>query len=178
MKTLLVTFFLLITLLVSSQKLIDFNAHQQKINRTGMTVLGSWAVGNIAWGISGINSTNVSYANFSQMNLSWGAINFCLALPGYLRSKKSFYNDYDLSKSYSEQIKLEKTFLANGMLDIAYMTFGGLLLQRSKWDLERQDQLTGFGQSILIQGAFLFVFDVVMTHVHSRHRKNTLDKLF
>jgi hypothetical protein len=175
MKTFLISLFSFFTLYIQAQDLFQFNQQQQKMNGIGMTILGSWAIGNVAWGVSGLNNTNAQYANFSQMNLSWGAINLGLALPGYLRSKRTFYSEYDLKKTYSEQIKLEKIFLANGMIDIAYMTFGGLLLERAKWDTLRKEQLTGFGQSIIMQGAFLFVFDLAMTYVHAHHRKKSLD---
>jgi hypothetical protein len=90
MKTLFLPLFSVLVVYVNAQNLVQFNERQQKINGIGMSILGSWAIGNVAWGIAGLQHSNDQFSNFSQMNISWGAINLGLALPGYLRSKKVF----------------------------------------------------------------------------------------
>lgn len=158
-----------------SQQLREFNQQQNKINKIGMTSLGAWSVASIAWGISGYNHSNDSYKYFSQMNVAWGAINVGLALPGYLKARKQGNLNYNFSKTYIEQTKIEKVFLFNTALDLAYITGGLLLKERAKWDLNNQSQWTGFGNAIIMQGSFLFAFDLAITAIHSYHRKKMLD---
>lgn len=158
-----------------SQQLTDFNQQQNKITKIGMTTLGAWSLSSIAWGISGYNSSNESYKYFSQMNIAWGAINVGLALPGYLKARKGGNLNYNYSKTYIEQTKIEKIFLFNTALDVAYITGGLLLKERANWDNINAAQWTGFGNAIIIQGGFLFAFDLAMAVIHSHHRKKVLD---
>lgn len=158
-----------------AQQLKNFNEQQNKITKIGMTTLGSWSLASIAWGVSGYNNSNETYKYFSQMNVSWGIINVSLALPGYLKARKAGNLEYIFSKTYLEQTKIEKIFSFNTALDVAYITGGLLLKERAKWDIGNQARWTGFGNAILMQGSFLFAFDLAMAAVHSHHRKKILD---
>ena len=158
-----------------SQQLTEFNQQQNKITKIGMTTLGSWSLSSIAWGITGYNSSNDSYKYFSQMNVAWGAINVGLALPGYLKARKGGNLNYNYNKTYTEQTKIEKIFLFNTALDVAYVMGGLLLKERAIWDIENSAQWTGFGNAIIMQGSFLFAFDLAMAAIHSHHRKKVLD---
>lgn len=52
-------------------------------------------------------------------------------------------------------------------LDAAYMLGGAYLLERAKNNITNLDRFTGFGKSILMQGAFLFVFDIGFYMAHN-----------
>jgi hypothetical protein len=158
-----------------AQQLKNFNEQQNKITKIGMSTLGSWSLASIAWGITGYNNSNETYKYFSQMNVSWGIINVSLALPSYLKARKAGNLDYNFSKTYLEQTKVEKIFSVNTALDVAYITGGLLLKERAKWDISKQAQWNGFGNAIIMQGSFLFAFDLAMAAVHSHHRKKILD---
>ena len=72
---------------------------------------------------------------------------------------------------------MEKIFLANAMLDIVYVT-GGVCLKEYSYnqsDIKHRQQFNGFGNSVIMQGAGLLVFDTFMTLLNNRNRKKNLD---
>lgn len=153
----------------------QFDRKKQKLNHTGMIVLSSWAGANIAGSAIGYGLTN-SYEEkqFYMMNGAWGLINLGIALPGVFAKPKESAGIYELQKS---QTKMEKIFLANAILDVVYITGGVCLKQYSynQTDIKKQQQFNGFGNSVIMQGAGLFVFDTFMTLLNNRNRKKNLD---
>jgi hypothetical protein len=151
----------------SDSLLLDFNTDRLQLNKTGMTVLGSWALGNMA--VSGIALNNSSGAtrSFHQMNIGWNAVNLAIAGFGYYGSLNGASN-LGLAQSIEEHESIKRILLFNAGLDLAYMAGGAYLLERAKNDLEQQDRLKGFGRSVIMNGAFLFVFDLVMYTLHSQ----------
>lgn len=153
----------------------QFDTRKNNLNKNGMIVLSSWAGANIAGsGIGYALTTSNEEKEFYLMNGSWGIINLGIALPGLLAKKKTSATIYDLQKS---QTKIEKLFLANTILDIAYISGGFYLkeLSKNQTDLKKQERFNGFGNSIILQGAGLMVFDMVMTILNNRNRKKHLD---
>lgn len=153
----------------------QFDNRKNTLNHNGMIVLSSWAGANIIGSGVGYALTN-SYEEkeFYLMNGAWGIINLGIALPGLLVKKKTSDTMYDLQKS---QTKIEKIFLANTILDVAYISGGFYLKEYSKnqTDIKKQERFNGFGNSIILQGTGLMVFDMVMTILNNRHRKKHLD---
>jgi len=154
---------------VEKDKLLTFNEKRIRLSRTGMTVLGGWAIGNfIVSGIS-IGRSEGSTKAFHQMNVGWNLINAGLAGLGYLHALRADPAALDLYESLKEHYSLEKTFLFNGGLDVGYMLGGLYLMERARNTTKNQDRLRGFGQSILLQGGFLFAFDLVMFFIVNHH---------
>lgn len=65
-----------------TESLESFNQKRLDINKTGMMILGSWAVGNMA--VSGValgrgNFTEDRTKHFHQMNIYWNVVNLSLA---------------------------------------------------------------------------------------------------
>jgi hypothetical protein len=58
--------------------------------------------------------------------------------------------------------------LLNAGLDVAYMSFGLYLRERSKTS-SSADRLRGYGNSLLLQGGFLLVFDLVLYFVNDHN---------
>jgi hypothetical protein len=139
-----------------------------------MIVLSSWAGANIVGsGIGYALTTSNEEKEFYLMNGSWGIINLGISLPGLLAKKKTSATIYDLQKS---QTKIEKIFLANTILDVAYISGGFYLkeLSKNQPDIKKQERLNGFGNAVTMQGAGLMVFDMVMTILNNRNRKKHL----
>lgn len=157
------------------QTLQSFNQQQNKIAKIGMLSLGSWSTGTLIYGLTGINSANEFTKAHSQMNVMWSAINLSLALPGFLKAHAGKNVNYNFGKTYTEQTKIEKAFLFNTALDVAYITGGLLLKERANYDLINQAKWNGFGNAIIMQGSFLFAFDLTMAAIQSNHRKKVLD---
>lgn len=154
-----------------------FNQERLEISKKSMFVLGGWSVTNMA--IGGVLSTqtegNTKY--FHQMNAIWNVVNVGIAAGGYFGVRKEMKKKHwNLSESVTEQHKIQKVLLFNAGLDLAYMATGVYLIERSKNDLENQDRWKGFGQSLVLQGGFLFVFDIIQNQLHQKHGKQ-LSKL-
>ena len=155
-----------------SQNLMPSNFNQERLdlNRKGLTVLGSWAGANLI--ANGILLTNASGSDkyFYQMNVYWSVVNGALAGLGVLQAKKT---QAGLSpfQTLEEQSNTEKIFLVNTGLDVAYVMTGVYLLEKSTNAIDSQDRLKGYGQSVILQGGFLLLFDGIMYGVHRSHLK-------
>jgi len=152
----------------------QFDTKKNNLNHHGMMVLSSWAGANIVGsGIGYALTTSNEEKEFYLMNGSWGIINLGISLPGLLAKKKTSATIYDLQKS---QTKIEKIFLANTILDVAYISGGFYLkeLSKNQPDIKKQERLNGFGNAVTMQGAGLMVFDMVMTILNNRNRKKHL----
>jgi hypothetical protein len=163
------TFFLFTTLLAFGQisDLTDFNELRLKTNTNGLTILGTWALGNIAVGSIMASRTEGEAKYFHQMNLGWGAVNAAIVGFGYYAAIKTDPSSFTLFETIHEQHQMQKILMLNIGLDAAYMLGGAYLLERAKTDLENTDRFNGFGKSIVMQGAFLFLFDIGFYAVHS-----------
>ena len=142
-----------------SENLSEFNEWRLQRQKTGMLVLGSWAVGNIAIGTALSASKEGSAKYFHQMNAGWNVVNLGIAALGYWGASKTD-PAADLFTSIQEHHKIQKILLFNAGLDIAYMMGGAYLIERSKNTQKLPERMKGFGQSIVLQGGFLFVFDL------------------
>lgn len=154
-----------------------FDSKRYELNKKGMIVLSSWGGATIAGSAAGYALTN-SYEEkqFYLMNGAWGLINLGIALPGALASPKSSSSIHEMQKT---QTKMEKIFLANAMLDVAYVA-GGVALKQygyNQTELKKQQQFNGFGNAVILQGAGLLIFDSFMTILNNRNRKRNLDPI-
>lgn len=180
------TFTLLLILFCTSAFAQDslkyFNKLRINTTSSGMEVLGGWGIVNLGTGaIWGWNGKNVTtYANlgggqvatsngisregqyFFQMNTIWGAVDFGTALIGYANIQKYRKRTLNAAQTLEQQKKLEKIFLINGALDIAYLGTGTYL--KLAGDARHSPLMRGYGESILMQGGFLLIFDGLMYH--------------
>ena len=149
----------------------EFQEQKFKITKTGMLSLGSWAIGNIAVNSILLPDSNGRGKYFKQMNIYWNIVNLAIAGGGYLANQK--YKNKSLSTYglISDQFKTEKVLLFNAGLDIAYITAGQLLKERASHISNKPERLRGFGNGLILQGAFLFVFDLSLHTIHIKHRK-------
>ena len=157
-----------------TMELTDFNKERIKITKQSMLVLGSWSAANLIYAGASVGSAEGSNKYFHQMNMIWGGINITLATIGYLSAKNQ--DVLSFAKSLQKQSSLEKTFLFNAGLDVAYIAGGFYLKEKAFNDLRNKDRYKGFGNSIVLQGSALFLFDGVMYLLHQQHGKK-LNKL-
>lgn len=152
-------------------ELLSINQTRNSLNRVNMYVLGGWAVGNI--GVSGyLRSQKTGTTRyFHEMNVFWNVVNLGLAAGALYGVYTEDFTNYDLWQTYHEQQKIEKILLFNMALNFTYMTAGGYLIERSRRGEARADQYKGYGQSLILQGGFLLLFDVTqfLFHHYSNH---------
>ena len=173
MKNILfISLFLSFSTSIFSQNLMlpSFNQERNDLNRKGMVVLGSWAGANLITNGILLSNSSGSDKYFYQMNVYWNVVNGTLAGLGVLGAKKMQRN-LSAFQSLEEQSSTEKTFLINTGLDVAYVMTGVYLLEKSKNSIDSQDMLKGYGQSVILQGGFLLLFDGIMYGMHRSHLK-------
>lgn len=153
----------------------SFYTGSLKINNTGLYILGSWALANIAAGAYGWAVATGEMKYFGQMNLFWNVIN--LSIAGF-----ALYGNYttDLSMMTGQELlgkhlKTENILLINSALDVGYIGAGFLLRHLSSGSAKRGDLLKGYGNSVIMQGAFLLVFDLVLYGIMRDYRVDFLE---
>ena len=157
-----------------AQDLQTFNEERIKRDQALMLTLGSWASANAVSGAIGwTTAKSPEMKSFHQTNVMWNAVNLGLAVPGYLKARNA-KAVMSLSATLSEQQKTERIFLFNSGLDIAYITAGFLLRSMALNQQSKTDQLNGFGKGLILQGSFLFAFDLTAFALHHRHGKQVL----
>jgi len=161
--------------LTGQQRQADPEAFRQtniQTNRIGMYSLGAWAVGNIGVGIYGWQTYSGEDKYFHQMNALWNTVNLGLAISGLIGSGKMPVEE---SALLAHSRRMERIFLINAGLDVLYMGSGVLLRQLQPETPVRQQQLDGYGRSLILQGAFLFVFDLAMYRIKKTQRNSYLE---
>ncbi|MDQ2752861.1 MAG: hypothetical protein M3R72_07545 [Bacteroidota bacterium] len=103
------------------------------------------------------------------MNLIFGGVNVALA------SASLFFSRHASGLSYGQALKkqtsVEKIFLFNAGLDVAYVVGGFYFMERKSGNVEIQDRNQGYGKGIVLQGCALFLFDGIMYLIHQKHGK-------
>jgi len=141
--------------------LLDFELSRQDINKNGMLILGTWALGNILLGSYGAIKTSGEAKYFHQFNAMWNVVNLGIAAFGYFNAAGSDPNSMTGMEIINGYNSLQNFLLLNAGLDVAYMVTGLYLKERSK-NSSKADRLRGYGNSLLLQGGFLLAFDIAL----------------
>lgn len=147
----------------------QFNFERQRISNTGLKVLSVYTATNIIYGAIASSKTAGSTRYFHKMNAIWNGITLSLVGIGFLTSKKE--GNISFSTSLTKQAAIEKLFLFNAGLDLAYIASGAYLKERSQTSIKNPQRLKGYGESVMLQGGVLFLFDGIMYTIHNRHGK-------
>lgn len=174
MKKIIATFFLiaiyntLFSQAPTSAELFDYNKSRNKKTTRGLQFLGGFAVANI--GVSGYMYYNTKGVekSFHEMNVMWNGVNTIIAVASLLPKDK---NDMNLAKTLSWQSNTESTYIAAAALDLVYSTAGLYLTEKAKTDFTNHDKYKGWGNSLIYNGGFLFLFDTGMYIAHKRNGK-------
>jgi hypothetical protein len=165
---------LAVSLLLSRQVSAQHNFNdsiadsRNQIVRRSMVILGSWAVANIISGFSIGGATSEEAKYFWKMNAYWNFINLGLAGMGYLNALKASAREYTFADNAEAQAAIEKIYLFNFGLDLAYIAGGFYLGERGNANvtLKSSQQFKGYGASISAQGGFLLIMDGVLFLLH------------
>ena len=139
-----------------------------------MTALTTWGGANVlAGGLGALASEDERLRQFHLMNAGWGAVNAALGLLGRRSARRDAAADPDREGAYGDLRRTEKVLLFNAGLDLGYVAAGAYLLERSRRPgAETRDRDRGWGQSILLQGAALFAFDLLAyRYLHRAERR-------
>lgn len=160
-----------------AQPVQNFNKERTEIDKRLMIGLGSWATSNFV--VSGIGWATVPKSEdyyFHQMNVLWNTVNLGLAIPGYFKAKND-NRALTLNETKKIQRKTQNIFLINTGLDVIYISSGFLLRNSAQSNLSQKDRFNGFGNGLILQGGFLFIFDLTAYAIHKYHAKKFLNNL-
>jgi len=129
-------------------------------------VLGGWALANSGVGAAGWATAEEPWVrSFHAMNAGWNVVNLAIAGFGFFGALGETPETYDVWETIRRSENIERALMVNAALDVAYVAGGAYLTLRG--DRDRDPQLLGLGRSVMLQGAFLFTFDVVVYAVHA-----------
>ncbi|MEM9459703.1 MAG: hypothetical protein AAGF11_36335 [Myxococcota bacterium] len=155
--------------------------HQKRttLGLAGMGTLTGWAVVNIAGGLAGNLTTTGTIRFFHQGNAAWNTVNLALGIAGLVSQRRERDEPVDLATGRARARRAQVVFGINAGLDVLYVSTGAILwslgqaLDPSPSRLELGPRLHGYGQALVLQGLFLFVFDVAMMVGHERQLVRT-----
>ncbi len=150
----------------SHEGFAPFNRERISFEKQGMLLLATWSLGNLAWGGIGASNSQGVAKGFHQMNMYWNGVNLIIAGLGYYHAFKEIPSS-EFWETLDAQHRMEKILLFNAGLDVGYIA-GGLYLNERGKRLGRE-QWQGFGKSVVLQGAFLLSFDIIMYLVMRDH---------
>src|SRR5580704_8457616 len=152
---------------------------RNRITEKAMITLGSWAAVNIASGFIIASQTQGEAKYVWQMNAYWNLVNGGLAVMGYIRAHKAMNLKYGFAENESEQLSIEKLYAFNFGLDLAYIATGFYLREKgmNSNSQKSQDQLKGYGTSIIVQGGFLLIMDGIVLSLHHKNSVHLNKKL-
>lgn len=147
--------------LTPAPELRAFSEERIRHQKTLGITLGSYALANIAVGVVGASRASGETGYFHKMNVYWNLVNLGLAGAGLLGSRKQTTEPETLADAVRQHENMKQILFINTGLDVAYVVGGVYLRERAESHPDRADQLRGYGKSIMLQGGFLFAFDLV-----------------
>tara|TARA_Y100001934_G_C12357273_1_gene778792 strand:+ start:2229 stop:2822 length:594 start_codon:yes stop_codon:yes gene_type:complete len=154
------------------QQIIEFNEERELKNQKGMLILGSWALVNIGISTSKLRSENPLTRSYHQMNLAWNSVNLGIAIYGFYQASTANYG-LNLIESLEAQKHIQQILLINAGLDLIYIGSGfALNYWGNSGDKALRNQ--GFGQAIMVNGAFLLAFDLLFYWIHRQDQMEFL----
>jgi hypothetical protein len=133
----------------------------------------AWSGANIVQGSISAGNLVGSAHYFHQMNAYFNVVNLAIAGYGLYEVRKQMNKKLNLYQNLRQQQKVESLLILNSGLDLAYLTTGLYLRERGTNHLN--DQTKGYGGSLMLQGGFLLVFDIIQ-YVQHRQNGNLLNK--
>ena len=155
----------------------SFFEKSMKTNNTGMYVLGSWAIANMATGAYGWAKTTGQTKYFHQMNLFWNTVILSIAGFALYSNLNTDIASLTQQQMLQKHTKTENLYLINAGLDVLYVGAGFLMKHYAGKKPKRHDLLKGYGNSVILQGSFLFVFDLILYGIQRNHRIDFIDNL-
>ena len=123
-----------------------------------LAIMGGWSAANLVGGTTGyVLADDPQWRNFHGTNAAWNVVNGAIVAAGALglnRRRDGFETPEALAK---HQRGLQTSLAINIGLDVAYVGTGAALMALGASN--ERDDLRGMGQSLILQGGFLLVFD-------------------
>lgn len=147
---------------------LAYHRRRTTLGLGGMSTLTGWSLINIAGGTIGNFTTTGHTRYFHQGNAMWNSVNLVLGVVGLISETRARKRPLGLAEGRLRSHRSQLAFVINAGLDVLYISSGAVLWQLgpSARGPAMQDRLVGYGQALVLQGAFLFAFDVGMAVAH------------
>ncbi len=136
----------------------NFYSYQQR----RLSILLGWGIASVAVGSIMQLFAQDFWRQFGLQALAWGAIDAVLALVGIrsAQNKERRYEKKELGSTdeTKEARTIWRVLLINAGLDILYIVGGSWII----WRFQMQSDRQGIGGGILLQGAWLLLFDALL----------------
>jgi hypothetical protein len=146
----------------------NFNLYQ--FQRSAMPVLLGWALGSIVAGVFWLRNPSRFLRGVGGQFAAWGLVDgliALLALRGAGRKAAGWQaNEITPLQHAQEAEQFEKIVWANAALDVGYVLGGRWWSRRNPADPQRR----GMGLGVMVQGAFLLVWDLLLALAVRRGR--------
>lgn len=144
----------------------DFSEQRIRHQKTLGYALGGYALANIAVGAIAAGQTQGETKAFHQMNVYWNLVNLGIAGAAAFSQRKQSGEGETLAQAVRQHENMKQVLLVNVGLDVAYVMGGLYLRQRGLTNelnglADKAARQQGYGTSIMVQGGFLFAFDLV-----------------
>jgi len=149
-----------------ADELERFRRAHRRTQLAGMGVLTGWAVANIAGGITGALVVESDARFIHEMNALWNSVNLTLGIVGLVNNARRPPKARTLGEAARVNRRARRVYLINGAIDVGYMAAGALTAGLGRRYGQRR--VEGWGTAVVIQGAWLFVFDLAMVIAHER----------
>ncbi len=159
---------------ISQTSLDEINETRCKHSLNGMTAFSAWTGGNLISGTVGVLTTSGELQHFFEMNIYFNIINAGIAIPGLVSAIKAKSKGLSFEQTVKESQKVKTVFLVNGFLDFTYITAGFLMREighNNSHNKSLQNRFLGYGDSFIMQGSFLLLFDFIEFAVHAKNGK-------
>ena len=162
---LFLVFCLSLTNYVNAQDSLQYHKKFYKIQKQSIFTLSGWSILNLGMSppLSGnfFKPTN-SREYFYLTNFNWNLLNAGIAGFGYYSIHRNSHKKWSISELNIRKRKLERALAVNIGLDFLYIASGILLRNASNpKDMNKHQSYLGVGNSFILQGGFLFVYDYV-----------------
>ena len=135
-----------------------------RLNFGGMATLTAWSVANIAGGLAGNFTSEGQLRYFHQGNAAWNSVNLVLGVIGLVNAGRSRNRVPDRERGRADARKSQLAYAINASLDVVYAGVGVSMGRLGT--AHTQPRIAGYGQALVLQGSFLFAFDVAMMLGH------------
>jgi len=136
----------------------------------GSISLLAWSVANLGVGAGGwALADDPRWRAFHRANLLWNTVNVAIAIPSVVGAVREDPADWNLGSLMDEDRKLVLAYGINTGLDVGYV-FAGAFLHEYGRRIDNDD-LVGTGWSLMLQGGYLFIYDLVMWLTHAKGAK-------
>lgn len=136
----------------------------------GSISLLTWSVANLGVGAGGwALADDTRWKAFHRANFLWNTINVAIAIPSVIGAAREDPTEWTLGSLMTSDRSLVLAYGINTGLDVAYV-FAGAFLHEYGRRID-SDDLVGTGWSLMIQGGYLFIYDLVMWMTHAKGAK-------